>query len=143
MRTVKKNVYYCDHCKKKSLSAPVIRKHECGCTNNPNRICGLCERKEISLLIEEFKKRFTLHPVMQEDPEGNRIGDYFEVEWLGERATLQEIRNAVDNCPNCILSILRQTKMNFSCFELEIFNYKDAVKEWWEQKNMNVSPYTF
>lgn len=34
--------YYCDFCKKAGCSKGHMVKHERRCTNNPNRVCGMC-----------------------------------------------------------------------------------------------------
>lgn len=134
MKAIKKNVYYCDHCKKKGLAAQHIRNHEANCTANPNRYCKLCERNGISDLVDEFKARFIIESVMVEDQYGNFMGDVFEVKWNGDPVTLEEIRNRVDDCPNCIFSILRQTKMNYRCFEFQ-FDYKKELASALSERN--------
>lgn len=104
MKVRKKNVYYCEHCKKKGLAAHVIIKHEKGCTANPNRICGICDNeKGVVEIVAEFKKRFTLNPTITFDSDGNTVDDTFIAEWTGEPVTLEEIRNAADHCPACTL----------------------------------------
>jgi hypothetical protein len=55
MKIIKKNVYYCDHCKKKGLSAVHIRNHEGRCTNNPDRWCGACENANTKEIVEALK----------------------------------------------------------------------------------------
>lgn len=109
------------------MAAHAIRNHEGSCTNNPNRYCRLCERKSIYELIEGYKKRFVMHPAIQEDHEGNYMGDYFNVEWIGEPVTMDEVRKVVDNCPNCVFSILRQCKFNYKCFDFPAFDYKKEL----------------
>lgn len=71
---------------------------------------------------------------MEEDHLGNHIGDYFKVEWIGDPVTIEEIRKSVDNCPNCIFSILRQCKFNFKCFEFPEFDYKKELQDAFVEK---------
>lgn len=128
MKKVKKNVYYCDHCNKRGLSASHMRGHESSCTANPNRYCKLCEREDISQAVEEFKKRFELEPCIIEDEQGNDMGYSFIVHWIGEPVTMEEIRTAADGCPNCILAIIRQCKFNYHYFkEAFAFDYKKEL----------------
>lgn len=130
MKTIKKNVYYCDYCKKRSLSGWHMRNHELRCTANPERVCRICERESLSDLIEYFKGRFTLAPVFLGDHEGNVYGDTFEVIWKGEPVTLDEVRKRVGDCPNCIFAIIRQCKFNHHFFNKEKqfeFDYKKEL----------------
>ena len=145
MKTVKKNVYYCDFCKKKSLSATVIHNHEKHCTGNINRECKLCGFDETSHdlpeIVESFKKRFRLVDVLI--PGDDYGGEYneIEVEWTGKPVTLDEIEDAVDSCPACTLAVLRLTGMNRYYFGFE-YNYKQDIKNWWEERD-NEQTYNF
>ena len=47
MKIITKKVYYCDFCKKHGLSSGHLQQHEKHCTNNPKRICGVCDRKGV------------------------------------------------------------------------------------------------
>ncbi|MCK5346673.1 MAG: hypothetical protein KAR20_24855, partial [Candidatus Heimdallarchaeota archaeon] len=58
MRVVKKNVYYCDFCKKKGLRS--LKIHEKHCTANPDRECRLCDNQSIKPIIEKYQKYFYL-----------------------------------------------------------------------------------
>lgn len=42
MKTIKRNRYYCDYCKKSSGGSYAMKLHEAHCTNNPNRKCRMC-----------------------------------------------------------------------------------------------------
>lgn len=42
MRSRLRRQFYCDHCKKSGASRFHMEKHERGCTNNPDRVCGVC-----------------------------------------------------------------------------------------------------
>lgn len=137
MKVIKKNVYYCDHCKKRTLSSGSMKVHETHCTANPNRICRMCGGGVfIGNVVNEFKKRFKLVTVQAYE-------DIFEItdlkaEWTGKPVTLDEIRDSVDDCPNCILSVLRQCKFNYHYFNgmgIDKFNYKKELQEALSEKN--------
>lgn len=130
MKTVKKNVYYCDYCKKRSLSASAMTVHENHCTANPNRECQLCkEKRDIIAYIEQLKKRFEI--VITED---SRHIITQEIKWIGEPITLLEIQNFADDCPNCTFAILRQTKLNYSVFGFN-YDYKKEMATLWADRN--------
>ncbi|MFA5715181.1 MAG: hypothetical protein WC998_05550 [Candidatus Paceibacterota bacterium] len=142
MKTVKKNVYYCDFCKKRGLSASSMSKHEKHCTANPNRICRLCENSlNIGEIVTELKKRFVIKQVTLSGSQ------YFEgemdievVEWIGEPITFGEVENIAENCPNCMLAIIRQTGLSQHPFDNEIginqfnFKYKEYSSSYFADK---------
>lgn len=131
MKTVKKNVYYCDFCKKKGLSAPVIARHEKHCTANPDRECKPCkESRDIKTFIEKLKSRFEIKETIDQYTGFTNQ----EVIWKGYPITLIEILEFTDECPNCTLAVLRQTKLNYSVFNLK-YDYQTSLKEWWKEKN--------
>ena len=135
MKTIKKNVYYCDFCKKRSLSAPHMHKHEKRCTNNPNRICGICGRQPDSLkqIVKELKGRFSIKQDIYYP--GNTTVE--KVLWYEDKpVTLEEIRNMADYCPACILAILRQTNMTWQLFDFN-FDYLKEKREWWDEIDEN------
>jgi hypothetical protein len=131
MKTVKKNVYYCDFCKKRSLSAGAMRKHEKHCTANLNRECGLCKEKyDYMEIIETLKKRYNL---ITTEYDGFTS---CSVEWIEEPLTIEEIKDLVEGCPACTLTIIRKLddiiKIKYN--ELN-YNYKHDVTNWWNEKN--------
>lgn len=88
MKTVLRNRYYCDHCKKAGGSASHMRKHEAGCTNNPQRVCGMC-------------KHGTGHI--------HSVADLVAILGRGSDAQMKELREATGDCPACILAAIRQS----------------------------------
>jgi len=123
MKTVKKNVYYCDHCKKKGLAKFYVVKHEKGCTNNPNRVCGLCGRSDISELVTKIKAMFAVETTTQ----NFAYLDGFEahrIVWSDKEITLAYLREWVDDCPNCLLALVRQSGLLALDYEKYSFNYK-------------------
>lgn len=137
MKVIKKNVYYCDFCKRKNLSAGAMSVHEKHCTANPNRECRLCGKKDIADVVNKFTVRFRLHPNELNDifTEDFVLGHEYKIEWLGEPVTMKEIRDEVDDCPNCILAVLRQTGFNKHYFEFEKFDYQQELKDAMAEKN--------
>lgn len=139
MKIVKKSVYYCEFCKKRSLSGWHMKNHENHCTANPNRNCRLCEKNistgkafNIGQIVTELKKRFKIIEVNIEDDEGNFLYKDLKAEWTGEPVTLDEVRKIVDGCPNCMLAIIRQCQFAYHYFEdmgFEKFDYKGESRE--------------
>jgi hypothetical protein len=86
MKTVMRPRYYCDHCNKGNGSPSAMRRHERGCTLNPQRVCGMC--KMVADEVEPAPPRDELVRVMDEQ---------------GFKAMCE----AANNCPACILAALR------------------------------------
>ena len=119
MRVLLRKRYYCDHCKHANGSRIRIEKHEKGCTNNPNRECGICR-----LIGSETFPIQELQRVMLEDG------------W-------QALCEKVEHCPACILAASRQLPAEL----LASFDYEDpkhdrkgwdfsaALKDWWDEYN--------
>ena len=130
MKTIKKNVYYCEYCNKHGLSASHISQHEKHCTRNLNRECRLCGNitgyKEE---IESLKKRFKV--ITEKIEEGFTS---IRVEWIGKEITLDEIRDLVHDCPVCILSVMRLTGLTSGWHNFD-FNYKQELKDHWKEQN--------
>lgn len=115
-----------------------MHKHEDRCTGNPLRECGLCNSKHnIHLFVMSFKSRFKLtERVLEPYREGKPYdASTHVVEWIGEPVTMQEIRNSVGDCPNCILAILRQTGFNRHYFEGFSFDYRKEFSDTMKEKN--------
>jgi hypothetical protein len=131
MKTIKKNVYYCDYCNKHGLSASSMSQHESGCTMNPQRECGLCElNPDIPELVEQFKKRF----IVREEKDTDIWCTIIKVDWINKPVTLVEIQESVDGCPNCTLAILRQTGMISGWFGID-FDFKKENLSYFKEKN--------
>ena len=118
------------------MSANSITNHEKHCTGNINRTCSLCEydgfTHDLPELVKYFNSRFkliTVHIPGEWDDH-----DEIEVNWIIEPVTLEEIKKATDNCPNCTLAILRLTGMNRYYFDFK-YDYKKEMKEWWNDRN--------
>lgn len=135
MIVVKKEVYYCDHCKKRSLSKGHMNTHERHCTANPDRECRMCSKDthfNIREIVEQLKTRFVLEETLREEYEDGPMITVLKAKWTGEPITLNEVSTLVSDCPNCMLAIIRQTKLAYHYFEgmgFDSFNYKQAVKD--------------
>ena len=125
MRTVMRPRYYCDHCKKGNGSPSAMKRHEAGCTLNPQRVCGMCAK---------LAKGGGPDPA----PERDEL-----VRVLDDRG-FKAMCEAANDCPACILSALR-TK---NCMDSETgpyvagpedgrqtWSYAQAKKEWWDEWN--------
>ena len=118
MKTKMRPRYYCDHCGKGTGSASYMRRHERGCTLNPNRVCGMCKEK------------------YQKSP-----AELLAILNTNGFSVMQE---AANHCPACILSALRP--LNAIDPELgpivtgpkdgrQEWSFLAAKKEWWDDIN--------
>jgi ferredoxin len=134
--------YQCEYCGKKNYSSFHMNWHEQHCTMNPIRKCGMCEKLKgrgpcltvpemVELLpnIKQFEKQF-------QDNDGLNFGPY--VSWPGiDKAVeekMQNLRDAVDNCPACILAALRQAGIKRYMIP-NIFDYKKEKEQMWADYN--------
>jgi hypothetical protein len=130
--------YKCDFCKKANCSSASITKHEQGCTNNPNRTCGVCAVIKREGLADRppmpLAESRLLLPLLPDDDaaldllmEGNGSGSQAE-------KYLEQLRAAVNYCPACTLAAIRQSPPN-SIAQYLRFDYKSASKAFWEEIN--------
>lgn len=96
-RTVKR--HNCDFCGKGYFFLPAIKRHEKGCTRNPNRVCGMCEMAQ-----NEQKSIAELDALLIDCDMSVDYGH------RDEKINEDVIRRETQGCPACILSVLRQTK---------------------------------
>jgi hypothetical protein len=125
MKTVLKKVYYCDFCKKRSLSASATSHHEKHCTANPNRICGMEHKETINMpaLIEKYKAQTEIEE--KKDEYGITVK---AIRW----PKLEDIQNDAEFCPMCTLTIIRALDLNRYYFRDKIkFDYKKEIENWW------------
>lgn len=125
MRTAMRPRYYCDHCNKGNGSPSAMRRHERGCTLNPQRVCGMCAK-----LVEEggpgpAPARDELLRIMDAD---------------GFKAMCA----AANDCPACILSAIRARNVDDEHGAWRVsgpddgrndWNYDAAKAAWWEHFN--------
>lgn len=134
MKIIKKNVYYCDFCKKKSLRS--LKTHEKHCTGNPDRECRLCDNKPIRPIIEKYQKYFHI----RETKKHSYIAELDEIiitPIFKKEFTLQDLINELDyECPNCILALIRCLGLNCWYFEKKYkYDYKNELDGWWHVIN--------
>lgn len=119
MRSKRVIRYYCDFCNRGKFRKPDMEKHERGCTANPNRVCGLCERV------------------------GNATTSLPDMISAIESGGLEQLETLVDSCPACILAGVRAwNKLDTTTDdEMIFFNYKEAADKWWKAQSEMVGGY--
>lgn len=60
--------------------------------------------------------------------------DSHVVEWVSEPITMQIVREDCGDCPNCMLSVLRQSGLNHHYFKGFEFDYKVELAEWMKER---------
>lgn len=125
MRTAMRPRYYCDHCNKGNGSPSAMRRHEAGCTKNPNRVCRMC--------------------ALAEDLGGPPQRPQRELVAVLDAEGFRAMCEAANECPACILSVLRP--LNFAGDEespggvrgpedgREAWSYRQAKDQWWKDLN--------
>lgn len=125
MRTAMRPRYYCDHCNKGSGSPSAMKRHERGCTLNPQRNCQMCARLADEGGPEPAPPRDELLRVMDND---------------GFAAMCK----AANDCPACILAALRSrnTSGEFGGYHVpgpddgrNAWSYTSAKTAWWADFN--------
>ena len=109
--------YYCDFCKKSGQSSYHLKRHEQGCTLNPDRKCGIC-----------------LHAGFHQKPMAEltaAFGDY----------DMKRLREACEDCPACILATLRQV-IGKQTYEWETgdcnwpkFDFQKELQAFWVERH--------
>lgn len=124
MKTKLVKRYYCDFCKKANCSSASIRKHENGCTNNPDRVCGFCriaggKQKTIAELI---------HAIGMDRAEFDRLNPNYPIdEW--DRLEPEHLFAACNRCPACSLAAIRQSGSH----DFVKFDFRDEVKSFFDE----------
>lgn len=130
MRSVRKLVYYCDHCRKHGLSRAAMERHERACTMNPDRVCRW------SIDEAEGHAEFDLRDVAEELFRRAPL-DQDDLAWLRSTVT-----TADEGCPACMLAALRQSEVEYhvdpqGCrlfdYDAEVARFRDAEREHWQQ----------
>lgn len=122
MRTAMRPRYYCDHCNKGSGSPSAMKRHERGCTANPQRVCGMC--------------------AMQAEAGGDPPAPpRDELVRILDCSGFAEMCRAANDCPACILSALRtKNVMDDERGPIVLgpddgrqeWQFKAAKKAWWD-----------
>lgn len=131
MKIVKKNVYYCEYCKKKGLSSGWMKEHEKHCTGNINRGCKMCDDYAgvtYSELTTKFKAQM----------KSKTVEDKWGTKWveLTQKPKLEDIFDACEGCPACVLTVLRACGLCSSFWEMD-FSWKQERDKWWAGQRVN------
>lgn len=127
MRKVKRWRYYCDHCKKSGGTSYHMLKHERGCTANPNRVCGVCDRVGLdSAPLTEL-----IELVRQSGK--SEYNEYLDRNWLRlDAAAFAQLKEKAGECPCCILAAIRQAHAEVAGGAL-LFDFKKELKDIWSR----------
>lgn len=126
MRTAMRPRYYCDHCNKGNGSPSAMKRHEAGCTLNPNRVCGMCRMLADAGGPDPAPSRDELVRIMD--------ADGFKAMCAG-----------CNDCPACILAALRTKNFKGDAESppgvigpedgRESWSYTQAKQAWWNAWN--------
>lgn len=135
--------YCCDFCKKKKYSKAAMNNHESHCTLNSNRRCRVCKKIKGS-----DSPNLTGHEMVAMLPNVKHfenIDNSWEASYLSLNEMelcaaiepkIQALRDAVDNCPVCLLAAFRQAKIPLYAIR-GIFKYTDEMKSFWDDYNID------
>ena len=124
-----KKIWYCQFCGKHYHRNNT--RHEKHCTANPDRYCRLCETvRDYHVIVKHFKEQIEVE-------KHEYYGGLDEITVI-RAPMLSDIREAVDNCPACILTIMRLTGLVAPWFNLH-FNYREEKEKWWAIVNAYLS----
>jgi len=123
--------YYCDYCKTSKGTKKSMEHHEERCTMNPNRKCGLCAMVGGGYgQLEEGLSALK--------PYGDFVKKPDEA-WGGTlpRGAEQKLRDAVDNCPVCMLAAIRQFGLETG--QMPGFDYESESKSHYSDSLRNIN----
>ena len=114
--------YYCDYCGKANCAKHHMKTHENHCTMNPDRYCRMCNGATKPVELQK-----AIDWVW-----GNAVFDPEDENYLAlyDERTMMEMRRMVDDCPACILSVIRQGRLHLIGLD---FDYKKEAKEWLDE----------
>lgn len=121
--------YYCDHCNKGNGSPSAMRRHERGCTLNPDRVCGMCAK-----LADEGGP--------QPAPPRDQLLTILDAQGF------KAMCDAANDCPACILAALRSRNVQgeFGGFTVagpddgrNAWSYTQAKQSWWSDRNTSAA----
>ena len=123
MKIIRKNVYYCEFCKKKGMSSYHMKRHEKHCTSNINRWCKMCDGNEpvYIQLVTKYKAQ------MEMEIEKMEFGESWK---LIRKPKLQDIFDDCEGCPACVLTILRACSLCGYEWDMK-FVWKTERDKWW------------
>lgn len=119
-----------------------MAKHELHCTMNPRRVCRVCPHisggvQVVRSIPELIAKTLPIHPReyyegMKEDEVGMPVPKNPLAQAEIDQA-LPQLREAVSNCPVCIMAALRQA--NIPVWMATGFDFKAELKALWDEVN--------
>ncbi len=133
MKTKKVNRYWCDYCNKAGLSKSAMERHEKHCTLNPSRACRVCSLLggshglPVSNLVALLPDSAPYIAAQFDDNKAHR-----ELA-AALKAALPILREAVSNCPACIMAALRQA--NIPVPMADNFDFKAEMKSIFDDLN--------
>ena len=132
MRIVKKNVYYCEFCKKKGLSSGHMKHHEAHCTGNINRVCGMCgDEPNYAKLVAKYKKQMEWHTTETADDFNT-----YHVIVIDKKPDIDEIDADCNECPICTFTVLRGCGLLDYQWDTK-FDLKARIQEHWANQEPN------
>lgn len=121
--------YYCEHCKKSGGSAHHMRRHEVGCTANPNRVCGMCavDRDQFDGEHEQALTEALIAAAEADWQTGLETGDPYHEQ---KPVKLREVSH---DCPACMLAGIRLSGVYLD------FNFKDEAAAFWADRQRGMA----
>lgn len=136
MKRVQKWVYYCDFCRKRSMSASSITRHEASCTLNPNRVCRVCK---MTPFVDDGHKQTPMVFLLEVLPTIELVNDQYGADIYPAEdqravvAAIPKLREVAGNCPACMLAALRQKKIPVPM--ATGFDFTEEMKTVWGRVN--------
>ena len=137
MRTKKVSRYWCDYCNKAGLSKSAMERHEKHCTLNPERSCRVCSllggshglpvSDLVALLPDSAPYHASISTINTDDWKIHKeLSD-------AVKAAMPALREAVMQCPACIMAALRQA--NIPVPMADNFDFKAEMKSIFDDLN--------
>jgi hypothetical protein len=126
--------YYCEHCKKSGCSGGHIKKHETGCTLNPDRVCKMCsiaeeEQRPMASLIAVFA------PLKAVPLPDNGLGVTEYQQPVAElEAAVKKLDEMAGGCPACMLAAARLGEKASPGLSIDI-DFARRRREFWDDRN--------
>lgn len=137
IKTVKR--YYCGFCNKSGGSRFHMEKHERGCTLNPTRQCGICDKMDadktprLAELLQIIGDKDQYEKIESERGLGFEVYTFVMLDQDKLNAMLPKLREAANDCPACIMAALRQSGVPVPA--VTHFDYKKELDIFWSNYN--------
>lgn len=127
MKIVRKNVYYCEFCRKKGLSSGHMKHHEAHCTGNINRECGMCEEQpNYAKLVAKYNAQMKFHVTETSDD-----FDTYKTIVVDGKPNIADIETDCNECPICTFTVLRGCGLLDYQWDTN-FDLKERIQDWWD-----------